>query len=138
MSTINERIQTLVAHTGLTKTGFGKEINLTQSMVSKLCSGSATPSERTIADICRVFNVNETWLLTGIGEMIDYTARESEFRSIFSQVNSDPETTERFVKALARVPEAVLPALLEDFIKTVDEYNAAEKAKAPDATNIQD
>ena len=70
METINDRINKVVISSKLTKTEFGKMINLSQSMVSKLCSGSASPSDRTISDICRVFHVSEIWLRTGEGGMI--------------------------------------------------------------------
>ena len=139
MSTLNDRIQSVVTFTGLSKTGFGKEINLSQSMVSKLCSGAATPSDRTISDICRVFNVNEEWLLTGEGEMIDYSGKESEIRATFAQVASlNLETWESFIKALARVPDHMLPLVVDQVEQWVDEYKATLTEKAPDATNVQD
>lgn len=138
MSTLNDRIQSVVTFTGLSKTGFGKEINLSQSMVSKLCSGAATPSDRTISDICRVFNVNEEWLLTGEGEMIDYSGKESEIRAIFAQVASlNLEECERLIKALARVPDHMLPSLADRFEQLVDEYKATLTEKDPDTNNDQ-
>ena len=139
MSTMNERIQRIVDFNGLSKTAFGREINLSQSMVSKLCSGAATPSDRTLSDICRVFNVNEEWLLTGEGEMIDYSGKESKIRAAFAQVPSlDPETWESFIKALARVPDHMLPLVVDQVEQWVDEYKATLTEKAPAATNDQD
>lgn len=70
MSTINERIAQCIATTGLTKTAFAQKINLSQPHMSKIALGHSAPTERTIADICREFNVNEDWLRTGKGEML--------------------------------------------------------------------
>lgn len=66
---VHTRIATVISHSGLTKTAFGQRIGLSQPMVSRLTSGSAPPTDRTIADICREFGVSETWLRTGEGEM---------------------------------------------------------------------
>ena len=86
MSTINERIAQCIAITGLTKTAFAQRINLSQPHMSKIALGHSAPTDRTIADICREFNVNEVWLRTGEGEMfaptpngaLDALAREYE------------------------------------------------------------
>lgn len=69
MSTINERIAQCIATTGLTKTAFAQKINLSQPHMSKIALGHSAPTERTIADICREFNINKDWLRTGKGEM---------------------------------------------------------------------
>lgn len=71
MESIGARISKVVEISGLTKTDFAKRLNLSQSMVSKLCSGVAHPSERTILDICRVFGVSETWLRFGNGNVFN-------------------------------------------------------------------
>lgn len=73
MNTINERIAQCIATTGLTKTAFAQKIGLTQAYVSALSTGRKVPSDRTIADICREFNVNEAWLRSGEGEMFRRT-----------------------------------------------------------------
>lgn len=71
MNTINERIAQCIETTGLTKTAFARKINLSQPHISKIALGYTDPTDRTIADICREFNVNETWLRTGEGEMFN-------------------------------------------------------------------
>ena len=53
MKTINERINYVVSQSKLTKTAFAKRVNISQAMVSMLCSGATAPSDRTISDICR-------------------------------------------------------------------------------------
>ena len=48
---------------------FGKKIGLTRFTISNLESGKRNITERVIADICREYRVNESWLRTGEGEM---------------------------------------------------------------------
>ena len=69
MSTINERIAFLIKDQGLTQSKFAERIHLAQSHISKICSGINVPTERTISDICREFNVSLAWLEDGEGEM---------------------------------------------------------------------
>ena len=134
MSTMNERIQRIVDFNGLSKTAFGRKINLSQSMVSKLCSGAATPSDRTIADICRVFNVNETWLLTGEGEMIDYATREAKFRTVFLTPDHDNQNLAneigKLCNVLAQLPDYVVDELVkkwtDSIMKALEQYKANE------------
>lgn len=71
MSTINDRIAQCIATIGITKTAFARKINLSQPHMSKIALGRSAPTDRTIADICREFNVNETWLKTGKEEMFN-------------------------------------------------------------------
>ena len=66
---MHTRISEIVAKLGVTKTEFAKRLGISQAYVSQLCSGVKVPSDRTIADICRVFNVREEWLRYGEGEM---------------------------------------------------------------------
>ena len=73
MDSISDRISQCITATGLTKTAFSQKIGLTQAYISALSIGRKIPSDRTIADICREFNVNETWLRTGEGEMFQKT-----------------------------------------------------------------
>lgn len=70
MPTINDRIVELLDNLGLKKSQFAEKLSVSQPYVSQLCSGVRTPSDRTIADICREFRVREEWLRTGEGPML--------------------------------------------------------------------
>lgn len=69
MLNISDRISQVVKESGLTKTAFAKRINISQPYLSQLCGGGYTPSDRTIADICREFHVRREWLEHGEGPM---------------------------------------------------------------------
>ncbi len=77
MSTINERISQIISESGLSKTDFAKKISVSQQYVSKL-SKDGTPSDRTISDICSIFNINDSWLRSGEGEMYKHLSRNEE------------------------------------------------------------
>ena len=70
------------------KVRFAERINIDQSYVTQLTSGKRNPSDRTISDICREFNVREEWLRNGSGEMfLDFT--EDEFAKAAAMLSND-------------------------------------------------
>lgn len=71
---MKDRIAKIIELSGLTKTAFAKKINVSQGLISQICSGTTNPSERTIADICRVFGVREKWLREGDEPMYEPAA----------------------------------------------------------------
>ena len=62
---MHTRISEIVNKLNITKTDFAKKLGLSQPFVSRICSGDSLPSDRTISDICRVFNVNQRYLEHG-------------------------------------------------------------------------
>lgn len=91
MSSINERIAAVIQHSGLTKTAFAERLQISQQHVSRLAK-DGTPSDRTIADICREFGVNEHWLRTGQGEMLVQLSREEEIMRFAATVIRNPSS----------------------------------------------
>ena len=71
---MHTRISEVVKQSGLTKTDFAKKLGLSQPFVSRICTGDAIPSDRTITDICRVFGVREKWLREGDEPMYEPAA----------------------------------------------------------------
>lgn len=96
---MNERIQMIITACSIKKVEFARRLNISQSYVSELCSGKTRPSERTILDICREFNVNETWLRTGEGEIFVPLDKDEEFDALCYEIQmSDDE----FIKDIMR------------------------------------
>lgn len=66
---MKNRIAQVRKNAKCTQEEFSKKINLSRNYVWMIENGEREPSDRTIADICREFDINETWLRTGEGEM---------------------------------------------------------------------
>lgn len=66
---IHERFKTLRKELGLTQQEFAEQINLRRNSIAQIELGYRNPSGAVLALICKTFNVNETWLRTGEGEM---------------------------------------------------------------------
>ena len=104
---MNERIQAIIIAKGMKKTEFAQKLNVSQAYISQLCTGTKTPSDRTISDICREFDVSETWLRTGEGEMFVPMSRSQEISTFVGKVLKGEEDTfkRRFVAMLSRLDE---------------------------------
>ena len=128
MSTINERIAFLIKDQGLTQSKFAERIHLAQSHISKICSGINVPTERTISDICREFNVSLAWLEDGEGEMYVKRSANEELGLLVANIMSDADDSfrKRFVTLLMALPP-------EDWGKIerfIDELQKSDSAKS--------
>lgn len=118
MGTINSRIAQVVKESGLTKTAFAAAIKVSQPYLSQLCGADLrTPSDRTIADICEKFCINEAWLRTGEGEMKSQLSRDEELAKIFEKVQVTDDERSRLVRAFASLPEEAYPQLYHWFME---------------------
>lgn len=68
---MNIRIAEVRKAVNLTQEKFAAQLGLSRNFLWMIEKGDRVPSDRTIADICREFNVNEIWLRTGEGEMFN-------------------------------------------------------------------
>ena len=83
---------------------------------------------RTIADICREFNVNEHWLRTGEGDMFIEVTRSDEIAAFMGDILSgEPDFRARFIAVLARL-DATEWAILEKMADYLVEEMQKEKA----------
>jgi transcriptional regulator with XRE-family HTH domain len=121
MEAINDRIAWCVKDSKLTKTAFSERLNVSQAFISQLCSGTKTPSDRTIADICREFNISELWLRTGEGEPHIERDEDEEFLEVMEQIHmSDDDLIKRIIKAywfMNDEEKAAIRKLIDGFTK---------------------
>ena len=105
MKEFAERISSLLSALAMKQTTFAERLNLSQSYVSCIISGRNMPSDRVILDICAKFNVNETWLRTGQGEMFRPVSRDEEIAEFMGDVMSGTpdDFRRRFIAVLARL-----------------------------------
>lgn len=121
MVNISDRISQVVKESGLTKTAFAKRINISQPYLSQLCGGGYTPSDRTIADICREFHVRREWLETGEGTM-RLPEPDEDLDYINRLLADDDAETVRFIKNFLRAYNDLSPAdqkVIDNLIHTL-------------------
>lgn len=116
------RISELIASLGIKKVRFAEQIKVDQSYVTQLTSGKRTPSDRTIADICREFNVSEHWLRTGDGPMYVEMSRSDEIAAFMGDVlsSSKPDFRQTLISVLTQLDEHEWEALESITTKFMD------------------
>jgi len=69
LNSLGKRIKELRKDQGLTQTEFGEKIGVKGNTVTGYENGTRRPSDSVINYICLIFDVNQTWIRTGEGEM---------------------------------------------------------------------
>lgn len=123
MEQLSERIRELIRVWGKKKAEFARALNVSQAFVSQMCSGERMPSDRTIADICREFDVSEEWLRTGTGPMFVEKTRDEELAEFFGHVLARDDFKQRLLAALSRLDESEWAMLEQVARKLLDELN---------------
>ncbi|MBS6272092.1 MAG: helix-turn-helix transcriptional regulator [Clostridiaceae bacterium] len=129
MSTMGERIADCITASGLTKTAFATKINVSQPFISRLASGDKVPSDRTIADICREFNVSEHWLRTGEGDMFIQLSEDADFIRVMTEIQvSDDELIKSILMAYWDLPDDKKAAIRDLVDGILKRYSKKENA----------
>lgn len=130
METISQRIIKIVNALGGNKSEFARRINLTPAYISKLDKKpDMIPSDRTITDICREFNVSEHWLRTGEGDMFIQLSEDADFICVMTEIQvSDDELIKSILMAYWDLPndkKAAIRDLVDGILKR---YSKKENA----------
>ena len=105
---MKNRIKDIRNSLHMSQTDFAKKLLVSRSAVCKMESGENSPSDQTIALICKEFNVNEEWLRTGKGEMLKKRTRNQELAAFANDVMEDVDDSfkQRFILALSKLDES--------------------------------
>lgn len=118
-----KRLIKLRKELNLTQADFGLKINLTRSSIANIETGQRGLTDRTISDICRVFNVNEEWLRTGEGPMFrPKKGLDNELAEhIAKLIQTDDELTKAFILELLKLsPEEM--EVIKKILLNVSDY----------------
>ena len=97
---MGERIKEIRSKLGLTQQQFADRLQISRSNIATYESGNSNIGEAVIKLICREYDINETWLRTGEGEMFRPVSREVEIGQFVSKVVSGDN---KFMKSLVSV-----------------------------------
>jgi transcriptional regulator with XRE-family HTH domain len=119
---MQNRLKALRSALELTQSDFATKLNLSRSIVATYESGRAPVSDRTIADICREFNVREEWLRNGTGPMfqVPQNTNTELANEIGKLLRSDDEFTKELFLRYLKLPPA-FKRQFEDFLYSLVE-----------------
>ena len=106
----------------LTQKEFSNRLGLSENFIWQIEKGERIPSDRTITDICREFNVNEIWLRTGEGGPFQEESRQEQIMKFAAQtIKGSDEFRKQFVSMLAKLDVEDWEALAKIFTKLANE-----------------
>lgn len=103
---MNKRLKSLRKSLGLTQSEFAERIGSVQNTITGYETGRRVPSSQVLSLIAREFNVNETWLRTGEGEMFVPVSRDEQIASFMGELLHEESSFKcRFISMLSRLDE---------------------------------
>ena len=105
MRDIEERLIEVRKALGLSQEKFGAPVGMSRSEIKNLEYGKTTLKDISIPLLCREYNIDETWLRTGAGEMFRSRSREDEIASFMAGLLGGDSTDfqHRLIAALAKL-----------------------------------
>mgnify|MGYP001855611149 FL=1 len=104
------RIVKIREDNNLSQEKFAEKLGLSRNFINQVENGKKNVSNRTISDICRLFNVNRKWLETGSGD--PYVDPEEKFVSYISEItDSDDDFIKDFISVYMELDETSKLAL---------------------------
>lgn len=128
---MNERIKYLRKEIlKLSQKEFADKLNLSENFVWMVEKGNRIPSDRTISDICRIFDIQEDWLRHGLEPMRCARSKEEEIAELVGRaLNGSSEFKKAVIQMICSRTDEELK-ILEDMLREL--YHNIEKEGARD------
>lgn len=126
---MNERIKGIRNALKLTQQEFADKIKIKRNTVATYEMGRSVPSDSAIALICKEFNVNETWLRTGEGDMFIQLTRDEQIEQFVGELLKDEDDSfkRRIISGLAAL-DAAGWQVLEEFLDSIQKKEGCRRS----------
>ena len=120
---MNSRIKKIRVANGMTQQEFADKLGIKRGTIANYELGRNEPIDAVITLICREFNINESWLRTGEGEMMRPVSRDEEISSFMGDVmrGESDDFRRRLVAVLAKLDVSEWELLEKMALKLADE-----------------
>ena len=96
----------------LSQSEFANKLSVDKTWISLLENNKREPGARLINDVCKIFSVSETWLLTGNDEMFEPEAQNALLlKSVMEILNDKNPETIILVEKLIKLKDSDFKAL---------------------------
>lgn len=124
---MNERIKKLRKALDLTQQDFANRLGTTRDNIAGYETGRRSPSVAVISLICREFDVSETWLRTGEGDMFVSMSRSDEIAAFVGDIlRGEPDFRQRFISVLSRMTTDEWKLLEKKILELTEEIKKAD------------
>ncbi len=127
MQPLVNRIISLRENLKINQEDFAKKIGVSRNFISLVETKKRNLSDRTIADICHEFDVNEHWLRTGEGEMFMPKSRTDEISAFVGNIlQGESDFRQKFISVLARMTPDEWQILEKKVLELAEEIKKAD------------
>lgn len=110
---MNERIRKIRLSQNLTQKQMSEIIGVTEATVSRMESGKSSITEQTIKIICREFNVNKDWILTGEGEMYIASKEDEKLAEALAEISlSGNDRLKELIQKMIELDDIYIDSIL--------------------------
>ncbi len=135
---MHERIRLIRKNLDLTQQEFSDQLGIKRNTVATYEAGKSSPSDAAIILICKTFNVNESWLRTGEGEMFA-PAPNTEMELLAKKYHLNDDMcllVERIVSLKPELQTAVLDFIIDTATILMNRRASASVAPAQQEIDI--
>lgn len=119
---MKDRIKQIRKHFNMSQSEFGQRVGVKGNTIGNYEIGLRAPSDAVIFSICREFNISESWLRTGEGEMLEHTDEDTELAKILGQIaGSNDDLIKAIIKSYWLLDEKDKAAVRKMVDRLVDE-----------------
>ncbi len=110
---MKSRIREIRKNVKMTQKEFSEKLGVSENFIFLMERGDRVPSDRTKADICRVFGVSPVWLETGEGDPFPPKSREDEIADVVTAAlpRSSEEDRKLIIEKLSMLTDGEISML---------------------------
>lgn len=136
---MKDRIRAIRKALHLTQAEFAEALGTTRTAYAKYENGLVEPSDTIIRLICSTYNIRESWLRTGEGEM-HQKSKQDRLEEVIQEFNlSDPQA--KALRILMSLPEEQRDAIANAFFtfcKASNQYNGLAEISTGEKLSDED
>lgn len=107
---MQNRIKEIRKEHGISQAKFAEKLGLSRNHIAQVETGKGKFSERTIKDICRIWDISEEWLKTGVGEM--HISKDDQLTILLGNIaKGDEQFLESFLEVWLTLDDTSKEAL---------------------------
>lgn len=124
---VNARIFSLRKFLKLSQTDFGKQIGVSRGVIKNIDENKVEAKPLLIDQICKVYNVNKDWILTGDGETFNVRTKNEEIAEFVGRaLSGDDDFKTQLIGLLAALNEDEWELLHKMALRLTEEQKTRE------------
>lgn len=130
--TIGQRVKVARKAINLNQTNFGNRIGVSQATIGLYETNARPVTDRVIMQLCQAFNINESWLRTGDGDM--FVQNDTTLLQQLSEQYSLNISQQALIKSFLELSDEQRSAIVESVCNAADSIRQAEQGAQQDTT----